>query len=109
MQPVPAAVTALHFGSISLIPEPCGGTYEALAKRAHKSKVICIDPNIRASLISRQKRKQHQIRLFGIMSIADIIKISDEDVLWITKSNKLANFGKAWVYTLHSAAFKMAY
>lgn len=97
MPKLPAAVTALHFGSISLIPEPCGGTYEALAKREHKSKVICIDPNIRASLISRQKKKQHQIRLFGIMSIADIIKISDEDVLWITKSKKLANFGKAWV------------
>ena len=97
MPKLPKAVTALHFGSISLIPEPCGGTYEALAKREHKSRVICIDPNIRATLITKRKRKQHQVRLFNMMSMADIVKISDEDVLWMNKSKSLSNFGKAWV------------
>ena len=97
MPKLPKAVTALHFGSISLIPEPCGGTYESLAKREHKSRVICVDPNIRATLITKRMRKHHQVRLFNIMSIADIVKISDEDVFWMNKSKSLANFGKAWV------------
>jgi len=89
------SVQALHFGSISLIPEPCGGTYEALLKREHKSRVICIDPNIRASLV--HEKKKHMIRLHDMMTKADIIKISDEDVLWMTKGKNFAKFAKTWL------------
>ncbi len=92
---LPKSVGALHFGSISLIPEPCGGTYEALLKREHKSRVICIDPNIRASLIG--EKKKHLERLYNMIARADILKISDEDVLWMSKSKDLAKFGKSWV------------
>ena len=92
---LPKAITALHFGSISLIPEPCGGTYEALLNREHKSRVICIDPNIRDGLIA--EKKKHAERLYGMMSKVDIVKISDEDVLWLNKSNDLSKFAKAWL------------
>ncbi len=37
-------VQALHFGSISLIPEPGGATLEALMKRESKSRVVSLDP-----------------------------------------------------------------
>jgi fructokinase len=89
---LPKAVTALHFGSISLIPEPCGGTYEALLKREHKSRVISIDPNIRASLI--KDRKGHLARLNRLMAMADIVKISDEDVKWMTGKTDIKAFAK---------------
>ena len=89
------SVQALHFGSISLIPEPCGGTYEALLKREYKSRVICIDPNIRSSLV--HEKKKHMIRLHDMMTKADIIKISDEDVLWMTKGKNFAKFAKTWL------------
>ncbi|MDE2446675.1 MAG: carbohydrate kinase, partial [Alphaproteobacteria bacterium] len=92
---LPKAVKALHFGSISLIPEPCGASYEALLKREHKSRVICIDPNIRASLI--KEKKKHLERLYAMISRADILKISDEDVLWMSKSKNLAKFAAGWV------------
>jgi fructokinase len=44
-------VEALHFGSISLIPEPGGATLEALMKRECKTRVISFDPNIRPTVI----------------------------------------------------------
>ncbi len=92
---LPKAVAALHFGSISLIPEPCGGTYEALLKREAKSKVISVDPNIRASLI-KDKRK-HLARLNRLIALADIVKISDEDVVWMTGKKDLAAAARKWL------------
>jgi fructokinase len=92
---LPASVSALHFGSISLIPEPCGSTYETLMKRNAKSKVICLDPNIRPTLI-KEKRK-HIARLHRLIAMADIVKISDEDVKWMTASDDLAKAAKAFL------------
>jgi fructokinase len=88
-------VKALHFGSISLIPEPCGGTYEALLKREAKSKVISVDPNIRASLI--KDKKKHVARLKRLMALADIVKISDEDTKWMTGKSDLAGAARNWL------------
>ena len=95
MPKLPAAVKALHFGSISLIPEPCGGTYEALLKRESKSRFISIDPNIRASLI--KDRKKHMARLSRLMALADLVKISDEDVKWMTGKSDLKAAARKWL------------
>lgn len=92
---LPSAVTALHFGSISLIPEPCGSTYEALMKREAKSRVICIDPNIRPTLI--KDKAKHIERLNRLIAMSDIVKISDEDVKWMTGSRKLENAARGWL------------
>jgi fructokinase len=85
--------TALHFGSISLIPEPCGSTYEGLMRREAKSRVICLDPNIRPTLIS--KKRDHIARLNRLIGLCDILKISDEDVHWMTGHHDLAKAGLA--------------
>ncbi len=92
---LPATVTALHFGSISLIPEPCGSTYETLMKRNAKTKVICLDPNIRPTVI--KDKKKHIARLYRLMAMADIVKISDEDVKYMTGTDDLAKAGKAFL------------
>ena len=89
------SVAALHFGSISLIPEPCGGTYEALMKREYKSRVICLDPNIRPTLT--KDKRGHIARLNRMIEMTDILKISDEDVKWMTGRDDLAKAAKAWL------------
>jgi fructokinase len=90
---IPKSVAALHFGSISLIPEPCGGTYEALLRRSAKNHVISLDPNIRPTLIKH--KKTHLARLNRLMALSDAVKISDEDVKWMTGSDNLARFAKS--------------
>ena len=92
---LPKSVTALHFGSISLIPEPCGSTYETLQKRSVKNCVISLDPNIRASLI--KDKKKYLMRLNRMIALADIVKISDEDVAWMTGSADFAKAAKAFL------------
>lgn len=74
-------VEALHFGAISLIPEPCGSAYEALLARETPQRVISFDPNIRANFISDEGG--HRARMRRMIAKSDIVKVSDEDLSWI--------------------------
>ena len=71
---------ALHFGAISLIPSPCGETYEALLNREYEKRVISLDPNIRPGFI--KDKQSHMARIMRMAAKADIVKFSDEDLDW---------------------------
>jgi fructokinase len=78
---LPATVTALHFGSFSLAEEPCGSGYEALMQRESRARVISLDPNIRPTLI--KNRDGYEARLTRLLAMADIVKLSEDDLAWI--------------------------
>lgn len=73
-------VQAMLFGAISLIPEPCGSTYEALMARERSRRVTMLDPNIRPGFIP--DKAKHVDRIRRMMAMADIVKLSDEDLGW---------------------------
>jgi fructokinase len=75
------AADALFFGGISLAVEPCAATYAALLTREAADKVIMIDPNIRPTFIKDEA--VYRARTADLISKADIIKLSDEDLDWI--------------------------
>ncbi|WIY23881.1 carbohydrate kinase family protein [Parasedimentitalea psychrophila] len=81
IQPLSKNVTALFFGGISLICEPCAHAYVDLAARTACDKVVMLDPNIRPGFI--KNIPQFRWRLERLISMADILKISDEDLDWI--------------------------
>lgn len=89
------SVQALHFGSISLIPEPGGDTLEGLLKREARSRVISLDPNIRPGMI--RDRRAHLARLHRMIALADIVKVSDEDVSWMTGKDDLEAAARKWL------------
>ncbi|MEW7006290.1 carbohydrate kinase family protein [Lentilitoribacter sp. EG35] len=82
---ISADVEALHFGAISLIPEPCGSTYETLLLKQAPSHVISLDPNIRISFI--KDAEKHRARIKRMAEASDIIKVSDEDLAWIAETS----------------------
>ena len=88
-------VDALLFGAISLIPEPCGGTYEALMRREHRRRVTMLDPNIRPGFIPDKARHQHRIR--RMMAMADIVKLSDEDLKWFAEAGSTDDIAARWL------------
>jgi fructokinase len=73
---------ALFFGGISLVVEPCGEAYKALMLREAPTRLIMIDPNIRPGFITDEAA--YRARLNAMLAVADIVKISDEDLTWLT-------------------------
>ncbi|RYH10321.1 carbohydrate kinase [Tropicimonas sp. IMCC6043] len=89
--PAPAAlhdVAALFFGGISLVVEPCASAYEALALREAAGKLVMLDPNIRPSFI--RDEAAYRARIGRMLAVADIVKVSDEDLEWIVGPGTLA-------------------
>ena len=78
---LPADISALFFGGISLVGEPCGTSYEALMARESASRVTMIDPNIRPTFIT--DREGYIARIKTMMAMSDVVKLSDEDLHWL--------------------------
>ncbi|MGV0816930.1 carbohydrate kinase family protein [Martelella sp. AMO21009] len=87
--------SAMHFGAISLIPEPCGSTYEALLMREAEKRVISLDPNIRTSFITDPDK--HRARIERMAAKADILKFSDEDLDWFGLEGSLDDKARHWI------------
>ncbi|XP_071932554.1 probable fructokinase-7 [Coffea arabica] len=72
-----------HYGSISLIEEPCRSTHLAALKVAKEAGcILSYDPNLRLPLWPSAEAARQ-----GIMSIwdqADVIKISEEEITFLT-------------------------
>lgn len=88
-------VNALHFGAISLIPEPCGTAYETLLMREAASRVISLDPNIRPGFIKDPKAHADRIRRMAARS--DILKFSDEDLAWFGEKGDEDTLARSWL------------
>ena len=90
-----ANVDAMLFGAISLIPEPCGSTYEALMAREHAKRVTMLDPNIRPGFIP--DATAHRARMMRMIAMADIVKLSDEDLAWFGESGTVQEIVHRWL------------
>lgn len=94
MPAVPEDVTALFFGGISLACAPGAGAYAALMAREGGSRAVMLDPNIRTGFID--DAESYRARLDAMIGLADIVKVSDEDLNWIVDT-PAAMAGKARV------------
>lgn len=78
---LPASVTALFLGGISLAAEPCGSAFEVLALREAGRRVIVLDPNIRPAVL--RDAPACRARLSRLMARSDILRLSREDLDWL--------------------------
>lgn len=92
-----AACDALvvHSGSIGALLLP-GAEHVEKELRAHRNQsTISLDPNIRASLIADEE--DARARLERLLGIADIIKVSDEDLGWLCPGESPADVAHQWL------------
>jgi len=75
-------IDALVFGGISLIHRPAAGAFEALMQMAGPDRLILLDPNIRPALIG-DAEDDYRKRLARMLPMADLLKLSDEDLGWL--------------------------
>lgn len=92
---LPKSVKALHFGAISLIPEPCGTTFEEFMSRARKDFVISLDPNIRPGFVVNEPAYRERLR--HMIGMSDIIKVSEEDLLWLEPGGRFEHIAQNWI------------
>lgn len=92
---LPASVTALHFGSISLIPDPGGATFETMAVQNADKRLISFDPNIRPDQI--RDRDAYLRRFEAFVGCAHILKLSDADLDWLAPGANAAEAARDWI------------
>lgn len=73
-------VRAVHCGSLAAAVAPGADAVERAVERARRHATISFDPNVRADVLDAVPGARERIeRLLGL---ADVIKISDEDLDW---------------------------
>jgi len=87
-----AGVRALFFGGISLVGEPCGAGFATLCAHAG-DRVVMLDPNIRPGFI--RDEATYRARLDAMLSRADIVKVSDEDLHWLMGAGDVTELAQA--------------
>ena len=86
---LPGTLKALFFGGISLAVTPCADAYRTLMLRAAPDHVTMIDPNIRPGFINDETA--YRARLDAMLRVADIVKLSDEDLTWLMGPGNVAD------------------
>lgn len=78
----------LHFCSVSLVESPMKHAHEKLIRYAQEANLlISFDPNLRFSLWNDEASLYRSVHEF--MPYADILKISDEELYFLTGKNRI--------------------
>lgn len=75
---LPATASALHVGGLGLVLQPLADAVEAVVERLSGATLVMVDPNVRPSLIGDPI--SHAARVQRVVSQADVVKVSDEDL-----------------------------
>jgi fructokinase len=86
---------ALHVsGSLALPVPTMGSALEVLLTRERPRRVIAFDPNIRPSLVRDEAAVR--ARLERWLGLADIVKVSAEDLSWVAPGRSVESVAREW-------------
>ena len=79
---ITSEVSIFHIGSLALTGGEDALVWEEFVKRTRENNVkVSLDPNVRPSLIAEPDVYRQRIK--NLMTEVDILKLSDEDLLWL--------------------------
>ncbi|NWL27531.1 carbohydrate kinase [Paenarthrobacter ureafaciens] len=87
--------TLLHTGSIAAFLEPGAGEVLAAVEFAHPRCTVSFDPNCRPSIITDREYARRQAERF--VSLADVVKASDEDLEWLYPGEDVLDSARRWM------------
>jgi fructokinase len=102
---LPGGTAILHVGSISSWTAPGGDAITRLVARLHgdRAALISVDPNIRPMLAEGpvgaalgNSREVVRARLDRLVALADVVKVSAEDLDWLGVSGDLDRTAEEW-------------
>lgn len=78
-----------HYGSVSLIAEPCrSATLESAKKARSYGALVSYDPNVRLPLWGDSEHARREI--IAALPYADLVKVSDEEIAFLCGTDDLA-------------------
>jgi fructokinase len=92
---LPPEITALHFGSFSLVVEPCAGTLLGFARAQAGQRLIAYDPNVRPTV--EPDMALWRAKLEEWLDIADLVKVSQEDLLLLYPGEEPLSVARNWL------------
>jgi fructokinase len=92
--PVPP-VAAVHTGSIAAFLPPGGDAVLDLIRRVAGSATVSYDPNARPGLMGDPAAARHRVETF--VGLADLVKVSDEDLAWLAPGEDPAAVAADWL------------
>jgi sugar/nucleoside kinase (ribokinase family) len=96
LPPLPQPAMALHSGSLALAMAPGASALEGLLSREHQrgAVTVSIDLNLRPSIAGDVVRER--ARIARQISLAHIVKASDEDLAWLYPGVPAASILTSW-------------
>ncbi len=86
---------ALHTGSIAAVLEPGASAVRDLVKAARPTTTITYDPNARPALMGDPALAKPRIE--ELVSLADVVKVSDEDIAWLVPGSDPVAVARHWL------------
>lgn len=90
---LPASVDALCVGTLGLVLEPMAIALETVVQKLTGSALIAVDPNCRPSLIPDADAYRQRLR--RVLASTDLVKISDEDLAWLSPRSTALDAARA--------------
>ncbi|WP_084106004.1 carbohydrate kinase [Demequina sp. NBRC 110056] len=91
--PTPEPVV-VHTGSIAAVIAPGGADVVSLLADARSTSTITYDPNARPALMGDAAQALATIE--QVIDLADVVKVSDEDIHWLTGGENVDAVAHAW-------------
>ncbi|MFF8345220.1 carbohydrate kinase [Cellulosimicrobium funkei] len=86
---------AVHTGSIAAVLEPGASDVRALVAAARDTATITYDPNARPALMGDPV--DARARIEALVALADVVKVSDEDLAWLAPGTDPVDVARAWL------------
>ncbi len=92
---VDAPPDIVHAGSIACFLQPGADAVEDALRRLAPMSIVTFDPNIRPTLLDGRDAALERVE--SLLSLADVVKVSDEDLAWLEPHADPADTARSWL------------
>lgn len=89
------AADVLHVGSIATVLEPGASDVARLVRARRATATVTFDPNVRPALIDDSAAARARVE--QLVRLADVVKVSDEDLHWLRPDRSLEDAAADWL------------
>lgn len=92
---VDVAPDIVHAGSIACFLQPGADAVEDVLRQLAPMSIVTFDPNIRPTLLDSRDAALERVET--LLTLADVVKVSDEDLAWLEPHSDPADTARSWL------------